>query len=317
MSILPKASTILLLSAAFSAGAAQAAVVDLGIGGANFYTLGSFNSSNSSVGGALLVAGSMNASNYSINSQNKDAYGSSAYALVVGGSLNYQSGSINNGSYYVGGSSNISNTGFGGGAAQSGSAPLSFTETSAQLKNTALSLSKVAATGTATAAPGGLTLTGSGNGGVQVFDISGASLLSANNLSFNKLKANDTVIVNVSGSVSGFNNVGLNGLNKYNVLFNFYEASSLSLQGFGLDGSVLAPLASVNGGNGSINGNVVVGNWNSNIAIGGGNAFKASDVAGLVSPVPEPETYAMLLAGLGLLGFVARRKAAKGKLLAA
>lgn len=29
---------------------------------------------------------------------------------------------------------------------------------------------------------------------------------------------------------------------------------------------------------------------------------------GLVSPVPEPEAYAMLLVGLGLLGFVARRK---------
>lgn len=28
-----------------------------------------------------------------------------------------------------------------------------------------------------------------------------------------------------------------------------------------------------------------------------------------VSPVPEPETYALLLAGLGLLGFTARRKA--------
>lgn len=27
-----------------------------------------------------------------------------------------------------------------------------------------------------------------------------------------------------------------------------------------------------------------------------------------VSPVPEPETYAMLLAGLGLLGFIARRR---------
>jgi hypothetical protein len=27
-----------------------------------------------------------------------------------------------------------------------------------------------------------------------------------------------------------------------------------------------------------------------------------------VTPVPEPETYALLLAGLGLMGFVARRR---------
>ena len=32
------------------------------------------------------------------------------------------------------------------------------------------------------------------------------------------------------------------------------------------------------------------------------------DAAGMVTAVPEPETYAMLLAGLGLLGFMARRR---------
>ena len=31
-------------------------------------------------------------------------------------------------------------------------------------------------------------------------------------------------------------------------------------------------------------------------------------VAVIGSPIPEPETYAMLLAGLGLLGFIARRR---------
>ena len=30
----------------------------------------------------------------------------------------------------------------------------------------------------------------------------------------------------------------------------------------------------------------------------------------MAAPVPEPETYAMLLAGLGLLGFARRRKQA-------
>jgi hypothetical protein len=32
-----------------------------------------------------------------------------------------------------------------------------------------------------------------------------------------------------------------------------------------------------------------------------------------VSPVPEPETYAMLLAGLGVVSFAARRKINNGK----
>ena len=38
------------------------------------------------------------------------------------------------------------------------------------------------------------------------------------------------------------------------------------------------------------------------------SAFQISDVIITPPPVPEPETYAMLLAGLGLLGFMARRR---------
>ncbi len=44
-------------------------------------------------------------------------------------------------------------------------------------------------------------------------------------------------------------------------------------------------------------------------------AFKGSgaiagvvNVAGFAAPVPEPETYAMLLAGLGMMGLIARRR---------
>ncbi|WP_256209002.1 FxDxF family PEP-CTERM protein [Nitrosospira sp. Nsp14] len=42
-----------------------------------------------------------------------------------------------------------------------------------------------------------------------------------------------------------------------------------------------------------------------------GNAHNSKtgvDHAFLLAPIPEPETYAMLLAGLGLLGFIARRR---------
>ncbi len=40
------------------------------------------------------------------------------------------------------------------------------------------------------------------------------------------------------------------------------------------------------------------------------HAYKASatDLAGYTAPVPEPETYAMMLAGLGLVGFMSRRR---------
>ena len=40
------------------------------------------------------------------------------------------------------------------------------------------------------------------------------------------------------------------------------------------------------------------------------NGYNAS--ASIFAPVPEPETYAMLIAGLGLMGFVARRRKNRG-----
>jgi hypothetical protein len=48
-------------------------------------------------------------------------------------------------------------------------------------------------------------------------------------------------------------------------------------------------------------------NLNGYSSIQAGASFQIYDNAG-VTPVPEPETYAMMLAGLGLLGVVARRR---------
>lgn len=45
--------------------------------------------------------------------------------------------------------------------------------------------------------------------------------------------------------------------------------------------------------------------------VGNGGGSYGTDLAISMAPVPEPETYAMMLAGLGLVGFVARRKKAK------
>ena len=63
----------------------------------------------------------------------------------------------------------------------------------------------------------------------------------------------------------------------------------------------------------------LVGNSYSDLLIGAGNYGGAGsqfrrnfdgdiDNVSLTTPVPEPETYAMMLAGLGLLGFIARRR---------
>ncbi len=48
--------------------------------------------------------------------------------------------------------------------------------------------------------------------------------------------------------------------------------------------------------------------------LGSAGGKYSADIA--LAPVPEPETYAMMLAGLGLLGFTARRRKQKAALAA-
>ncbi|WP_235835188.1 PEP-CTERM sorting domain-containing protein [Piscinibacter terrae] len=43
-------------------------------------------------------------------------------------------------------------------------------------------------------------------------------------------------------------------------------------------------------------------------AVGGDGFYSVSEFAAIGTPVPEPETYALMLAGLGVVGFMARRR---------
>lgn len=54
----------------------------------------------------------------------------------------------------------------------------------------------------------------------------------------------------------------------------------------------------------------VSGTTKSNV-LGGYGIVSLTSANGTVSPVPEPESYAMFLAGLGLMGAIARRRSSK------
>jgi hypothetical protein len=51
----------------------------------------------------------------------------------------------------------------------------------------------------------------------------------------------------------------------------------------------------------------------SNEGLGNATATGMSTALYSLAPVPEPETWGMLLAGLGLVGFMARRKSIGGR----
>lgn len=106
------------------------------------------------------------------------------------------------------------------------------------------------------------------------------------------------------------------------ILFNFFEAQSLSMQSIGVKGSVLAPFADLSFYNGQIDGNLIVNNWlwsGSNVQDASGIARSASDIlpgdvpstctwcTGQVNDyrfrgeVPLPATLLLILVGLPLL----------------
>jgi PEP-CTERM motif len=78
-------------------------------------------------------------------------------------------------------------------------------------------------------------------------------------------------------------------------------------------GTLTFPGVSVSYQSLALGGSLANGNWSVHVqgtpgnSFTGGSTFNAGNVVPS-TPVPEPESYAMLLAGLGALGFIGRRR---------
>ncbi len=176
------------------------------------------------------------------------------------------------------------------------------------LHRAAAALAGYANTGAATIDPGGyvgwLNLTGDGSSAVQVFSISGNDLQSRRQIVINNVPLASSILVNVTGAFAQLASVDSNAPFAPfggNVLFNFKDATQVNFANTGLYASVLAPNALITSNSGHIQGVVIAKDWNGNFEVQPG-------AAPLLLAVPEPETYAMMLAGLGLMGFVAHRR---------
>ncbi|WP_170976658.1 choice-of-anchor A family protein [Massilia sp. HP4] len=290
---------------------AQAGVIDLGaiMGGANVYTARDFSAMGSDVEGAIASGGNVTIQDYAVNFKDRAAY--AGYSIVAGGDITLTGGSIHNGSVYAGGKVALERA---EAPPRSTVNPVDFAAATQQFKDIAAGLRLVESTGTVEREYSANKIIGSGEGGVDIFDVSAAFLLGGNNWVLEGLTKGQTLIFNISGKHGGFDG-GMHPLADYNVLFNFFEAETVNMKG--ILGSVLAPGATAVGIHDVINGQVIVDTWDSSIQVNAANYFKPVDVPGFelvkdnppVEPpaeVSEPGTLALMMAGL--VGAIAMRR---------
>lgn len=151
---------------------------------------------------------------------------------------------------------------------------------------------------------GNVILTGT-TGGVNVFNLTAAQYAQINQLTFRG--SGTGAIVNVAGDGSFDNFVNINGspFATDRLIFNFAQASGFQMGGFNLNGTLLAPNATVTLKGGNIGGSVIGGHVNSDGAFIGGVGFSG---LAATQAVPEPATWATMIAGFALVGFAMRRR---------
>jgi len=213
---------------------------------------------NMYVGGNLTATGS-----YTVGA--KDTLDCSRYSLVVGGNITIKGGTINGGKAIYGGTTaSVAGVSFACDTGlEHGKPPVDLVALKATVEALSLRLSAVASNGTVTSTSSKLTLTGTDKK-LNVFNITAAQLTAVTETDVN-FPAGSAVVVNVSGTdiVWGGGSVCLNGqcgdsTQADSVLWNFYEAATLSSSGMAIEGSVLAPFATLSGAGGHIAGQVIV-----------------------------------------------------------
>ena len=283
----------------------------------NVYVSGNMSENGGSAATSIAVGGNASITQFSLT-------GVSGTSLTVGGNLISTGTQVQSGNAQVGGTVTMGtndNAALVSGATlfygnttgntfpsfpifnithvASGGIPASlFSGANASLTSASSALASQPQNGTVTFAFGTLTLTGS-NTSTNYFNVSGANLASTSSMQIS-VPSGATVFINVSGVTDQFSgaSISISGTSASKVLFNFYQATSVTLAGIELKGSLLAPTATLFASGGQTDGNVIVAGINvtngfsyQNSALFTGNSPGAADytinyVAGALTVTP-------------------------------
>ncbi len=289
----------------------------------NLFVFGSATISNTDAEGRIAIGGDATFANYSV-AANIGSGANGSKTEIVGGNLNWSNGQLNYGNGTYGGSASLSGVGTPNGTISHIASSIDFNAARTSLQGQSVYLGTLASSGTVTNSFGVLTLTGA-NATQNTFTVTRDQFQGANTLNIN-VPTTSTTIINVQGTnVSFFNGqMFLNGVadsrNSYNskLLFNFYQASTLTDTSAAINGSVLAPFAAATFGYSQLNGTLIVNSLTStgelhwlqdqNNPSSASFQFNGNLPANAPSSVPEPGALTLLVSA-GASGLcVARRR---------
>jgi choice-of-anchor A domain-containing protein len=308
---------------------AEAGSFSLGAAGAyTVYVSGDLTRSGGIAEGAIAVGGNASFTSFKIE-------GVSGDSLVVGGDLTFDSSKVTTGDARVAGKVTMKtsdNSALSSGAtlyygsktgdtfptnhhftitqaAHGGIATGFFSRAHTTVTTDSSLLAKQAANGSVTLQHSTLTLKGT-NTNTDYFSVTASQLARTSDLEISA-PTGATVIVNVSGKAVDFENadVTISGTTANNVLFNFDQATSLTLTGDDFNASILAPLATLSVPFGMSQGNVMVANISngSDWAFDNGDLFTGNPQ---INSVPEPSSMVLSSFGPIVISLLAWRRRA-------
>jgi choice-of-anchor A domain-containing protein len=222
----------------------------------NVFVLGDLKQSGASTEGRVAVGGDAHLTDYSVGSALRPDP-APRNVLVVDESLTFKRGAVAGGNAVSGESAAIDHVSFAPGGDHHHGQKLDFDAVSVRLRDTSTAYARLVANGTVRAEYGRVSLSGT-DPLLNVFDVSDSLLTGTTSVTMN-VSSGSTVLVNVGGENPELHNMGfaLAGVDPSRVLYNFPDATALTIEGIGVEGSVLAPNADVSFNNAIITGTLV------------------------------------------------------------